>query len=189
MLTKRTFTNRFGRPEAFIYKGQVWDTRLASGEPSDRKCVVCHKHIRFVFILKKTQNENPLAAPEIGKLEIGRCCFHYFRRWNPSLFHALKAALTVELTRARAFEHDKKVFSGHTSVTVRMKQWRQIKRRAMKLTQRMEQSNATAPIATVLGLRAAATREPVSYKRPTTTLHWLEKQIGELQAGISKLSG
>lgn len=189
MFNKRTFSAKYGRPEAFIYKGQVWDTRLADGTPSDRKCAVCHKHCRFVFILKKTQTADVLAPPEVGKLEIGRCCFHYFRRWNPSLFHALRAALVNELNRSRAFEQDKRVFAGHTSVKVRMEQWRKIKRRALKLTQKMEATNASAPIADVLGLRAAATTHAPEYKRPANAVLWYERQIHELQAGISKLSG
>lgn len=189
MFTKRTFSAKYGRPEGFIYKGQVWDTRLATGAPSDRKCAVCHKHCRYVFILKKIQTSDSLVAPEVGKLEIGRCCFHYFRRWNPSLYHALKASLENELNRSRMFERDKRVFSGRTSVKTRMEQWRHIKRLAFKRLEAMQKTNALAPIADVLGLRAAVSLKPMTYKRPANAIRWYDNQIEELQAGISKLSG
>src|ERR1700677_1154682 len=101
MYTKRTFTVKFGNPRAFIFKTQVWDSRLASEESSHRRCGVCRRHVRFVFILKKLQIGNLRFSPEIGKLEIGACCFHYFRKWNNPFYQKLKAAYKNAVTYAQ----------------------------------------------------------------------------------------
>jgi len=110
MFLKRTFSRKFGDPASFLFKGQVWDSHLADSSPGDRNCDVCHRHIRFLFILKKTQTADPALPPEIGKLEIGRCCFHYFRKWNVDLFKELSVACQYELNREAAIRRDKKAF-------------------------------------------------------------------------------
>ncbi len=110
MYGRRTFTKKFGDPKSFIFKGQVWDSRLADASSSDKDCAICKRHVRFVFVLKQVQTTDPAHNPEIGKLEIGRCCFHHFRKWHRDLFRQLFYALQYELNREIAVRQDKQRF-------------------------------------------------------------------------------
>ena len=184
MFSKHAFTARFGDPLAFIFKGQVWDTRLADGSPSDKRCGVCHHHIRYAFVLKKLQGGDFSASPEVSKIEIGKCCFHYFRKWNSTLHQGLFHAYQYESARTKAIEQDKKRFGDWADVRTQEKQWRQIKRRV--LARIRELRDVPAPVGDVAALLKAATRSATPGKHAA---RWFGRQIEDMQSRLGKLSG
>jgi hypothetical protein len=179
----RTFTERFGEPISFLFKGQVWDSRLSDSTPSERRCAVCRRHVRFVFILKQLQTSDPTANPEIGKLEIGRCCFHYLRKWNAKLFEELLHALQYEKNREAAIRMDKKRFAEWTAIKLRVREWGSLRHQGRIRLKQLQQMNAVAPVSTVAGLVTLINRSP--QKR---TLQWFDQQIKELRQKIGELS-
>jgi hypothetical protein len=181
MFSQRIFAQRFGDPASFEFKQQVWDTRLPDASPGDKQCAVCRRRIRFVFILKHVQTADPLANPEDRKLEIGRCCFHYFRKWHPKLadelYHALECARNLE----KAVKRDKKRFGDWTELKVRAKTWGSLQRQASKRLKELQKRNAAAPVGTVMGLLQTAGLKPRSRRQYDKRINELRQKIGELQ--------
>lgn len=183
MFSRRTFVAKFGDPMEFLFKGQVWDSRLPDATSGTKNCGICRRHIRFVFILKHIQTVDPLKNPETGKLEIGRCCFHYFRNWNPNLFEALYHTLEYEKNREKAIRRDKKVFGEWVATKVKAKMWRSLRRQGFTRLKTLQRKNASAPVGTVMQLMNATNRQP-DKKRAK----WYERQIQELRQTIGDLS-
>jgi hypothetical protein len=186
VIKREIFSARHGDPEAFVFKGQVWDTRAATGEVTGRTCGICHKPVRYAFVLKKTMGKGPF-APEIGKLEIGSCCFRYFQGWNRELHYQLECALEVELVRASAKERDERIYAGQASMKAQEAQWRYAKRQAALRLREMERLNILAPVADVSALREAIKTKPAGHKRPINAARWYEKQTAALVEKAAKL--
>src|ERR1700757_4493517 len=55
----------------FFFKGQCYD----AGPESDTTCSLCGEHIRLVYILKVVESHSHSCAHEVGKLNVGECCF------------------------------------------------------------------------------------------------------------------
>lgn len=188
MIKRDIFAARHGDPEAFIFKGQVWDTHTATGEATGKVCGICHKPVRYAFVLKKTLGRGA-DAPEVGKLEVGPCCFRYFRGWNRELHYQLVCALEVELARTRAKERDSRIFAGQASIKAQEAQWRYAKRQAALRLRKMERLNILAPVADVSALRDALKGKPLVYKRPANAARWYERQAARLMEKAAKLPG
>lgn len=188
MFGKSTFTQRFGEPTDFVFKGQVWDSRLADATPGDKRCAVCNRHIRLVFILKQVQTSDPMANPEIGKLEVGRCCFHYFRKWNAKLFEELQNALLYENHREAAIRRDKKLFAEWNAIKVRVRTWRSLRKQVAIRLRQLQQMEAVAPVAVIASSMQAASRQPAKHKRTANAVRWYDRQIQDLRQKIDELS-
>lgn len=183
MFSLSTFTERFGAPSDFVFKGQVWDSRMADSTPDNKHCRVCRRKVRYIFILKLVQTADPLANPEVGKLEIGRCCFHYFRKWNVRLHGELLTAVTYEKNRQIAVERDKKRFTEWNALKVQVKMWRTLRRQLQIRLRQLEAMQAVAPVAVVTKAMQAVNQNP--QKKHS---YWFRDQIKDLRQRIGELS-
>jgi hypothetical protein len=178
----KTFTAKFGAPTDFLFKGQVWDSRNADSTRTAVHCDVCSRKVRFVFILKRLQTADPTANPEVGKLDLGRCCFHYFRRWNPKLHGELLSALEYERNREAAAKRDKRLFAEWAAIKIRVKEWRNLRRQGEIRLRQLRQMNASAPVNAVTALVACVGQTPQG-----KNLKWFDRQIQELRQRIGEL--
>jgi hypothetical protein len=178
---KRTFTARYGDPLAFVFKTQVW--KCLPG----KQCDICFRAIRYACVLKRTQSENVLLPPEIGKLVIGKCCFHYFKKWNTGLYYKLLFAYQNVQTFTQAVERDKQMFGLYTGVKVRLGQWKRVRRQARTRLRLLKEQNTPAPVADVLTLQEVLNRRPHRYKRPSSAIRWYDRQITQLQERLQNL--
>jgi hypothetical protein len=183
MFSRQTFTRRFGEPTGFIFKGQVWDTHLPDATPDKKRCAVCNRRIRLLFILMRRQDSDQAANPDAGKMGIGRCCFHYFRKWHAPLAGALVRSLRSQMDRAAAIKRDEKRFREWAAVTVRIKMWRSLRRQGIIRLRRLRQAGAVAPVGGVADLAQALARQPAKH-----TARWYDKEIKELRQKIAGLS-
>jgi hypothetical protein len=72
----------------FLFKGQCYD----AGPESDTTCSLCGGHIRLVYLLKAVESHSHSCAQEVGKLNVGECCFEPIEAVNEKLYCQLLAA-------------------------------------------------------------------------------------------------
>jgi hypothetical protein len=88
----------------FFFKGQCYD----AGSESDTTCSFCAKYIRLVYILKVVESHS--CAQEVGKLNVGECCFEPIEAVNEKLYRQLLAAAVNLRTYMEAIERDQRIF-------------------------------------------------------------------------------
>jgi hypothetical protein len=86
----------------FLFNGQCYD----AGSESDTTCSFCGGHIRLVYILKVVD----ACAQEVGKLNVGECCFEPIEAVNEKLYRQLLAAAVNLRTYIEAIERDQRIF-------------------------------------------------------------------------------
>lgn len=86
----------------FLFKEQCYD----AGSESDTTCSFCGGHIRLVYILKVVD----ACAQEVGKLNVGECCFEPIEAVNEKLYRQLLAAAVNLWTYIEAIERDQRIF-------------------------------------------------------------------------------
>ena len=72
----------------FFFKGQCYD----AGPESDTTCSLCGEYIRLVYILRVVESHAHSCAQEVGKLNVGECCFGSVEAVNEKLHLQLLAA-------------------------------------------------------------------------------------------------
>jgi hypothetical protein len=87
---------------SFFFKGQCYDT----GSESDTTCSFCGERIRLVYILKVVD----ACAQEVGKINVGECCFEPIEAVNEKLYRQLLAAAVNLRTYIEAIERDQRIF-------------------------------------------------------------------------------
>jgi hypothetical protein len=92
----------------FLFKGQCYD----AGPESDTTCSLCGEHIRLVYILKVIEFPPHPCAQEVGKLNVGECCFEPIEAVNEKLYRQLLAAAVNLRTYIEAIERDQRIFGG-----------------------------------------------------------------------------
>jgi hypothetical protein len=192
MLNKRQFTERFGDPRNFLFKGQVFDSRSADGSKSDARCDISGTLISrtsdgFIYILKQVQDVNLISSPEVAKFHIGSCCFGYFRKWNSDLYHKLWVAREFESGRQEAIARDKRQFDVHFMLKERQKQWRSLRGQALKRLVELRRREVTVASTALFGLLEETKQKPSSYKRPKAALRWFETHIARLQQQLRSI--
>ena len=90
----------------FFFKGQCYD----AGPASDTTCSLCGEHIRLVYVLKVIEFPPHLCAQEVGKLNVGECCFKAIEAVNKKLYRQLLAAAVNLRTYIEAIERDQRIF-------------------------------------------------------------------------------
>lgn len=91
----------------FLFKGQCYD----AGPESDTTCSLCRRFIRLVYILKVVESSHS-CAQEVGKLNVGECCFEPIEDVNEKLYRQLLAAAVNLRTYIEAIERDQRIFGG-----------------------------------------------------------------------------
>jgi hypothetical protein len=92
----------------FFFKGQCYDT----GPESDTTCSLCSEYIRLVYILKVIESASHPCAREVGKLNVGECCFKPIEAVNVKLYRKLLAAAVNLRTYIEAIARDQRIFAG-----------------------------------------------------------------------------
>lgn len=90
-----------------LFKGQCYD----AGPASDTTCSLCGEHIRLVYILKVIEFPSHGCAHEVGKLNVGECCFKAIEAVNEKLYHQLLAAAVNLRTYIKAIDRDERIFA------------------------------------------------------------------------------
>ena len=90
----------------FFFKGQCYD----AGPESDTTCSLCGEYIRLVYILKVVESHSHSCAHEVGKLNVGECCFEPVEAVNEKLYRQLLAAAVNLRTYIEAIERDQRIF-------------------------------------------------------------------------------
>jgi len=90
----------------FFFKGQCYD----AGPESDTTCSLCGEDIRLVYILKVVESHSHSCAQEVGKLNVGECCFEPVEAVNEKLYLQLLAAAVNLRTYMEAIERDQRIF-------------------------------------------------------------------------------
>jgi len=91
----------------FLFKGQCYD----AGPQSDTTCSLCGGFIRLVYILKVVESHSHSCAQEVGKLNVGECCFEPIEAVNERLYRQLLAAAVNLRTYIEAIERDQRIFA------------------------------------------------------------------------------
>ena len=91
----------------FFFKGQCYD----AGPESDTTCSLCGEYIRLVYILKVVESHSHACAQEVGKLNVGECCFAPVEAVNEKLYCQLLAAAVNLRTYIEAIERDQRIFA------------------------------------------------------------------------------
>jgi len=91
-----------------LFKGQCYD----AGPESDTTCSLCEGFIRLVYILKVVESHSHSCAQEVGKLNVGECCFEPIEAVNAKLYRQLLAAAVNLRTYVEAIERDQRIFEG-----------------------------------------------------------------------------
>ena len=89
-----------------FFKGQCYD----AGPESDTTCSLCGEHIRLCYVLKVLEAAD-LLSPEVGKLNVGECCFKPIEAVNQKLYRQLLAAAVNLRTYIEAIERDQRIFT------------------------------------------------------------------------------
>lgn len=170
MLGKREFTERYGDPAKFVFKGQYYD----AGQHSETNCTVCGHIIRYVYILKNPENRS---------VPLGSCCFGYFEKWNKDdLFLPLAAASVLVETVAKAIQDDTKLYNAKADVALRLRDWRRIRREALSKIKAYQKVNGSWLPKPLFDLQAEVKL------KPGKSLRWFEFHIPALREKIAAAS-
>ena len=90
----------------FFFKGQCYD----AGPESDTTCSLCGERIRLVYILNVIESHSHSCAQEVGKLNVGECCFEPVEAVNEKLYRQLLAAAVNLRSYIEAIERDQRIF-------------------------------------------------------------------------------
>ena len=90
----------------FLFKAQCYD----AGPSSDTTCSLCGERIRLVYILKVIESPSHPCAQEVGKLNVGECCFKAIEAVNEKLYRQLLAAAVNLRTYIEAIARDQRSF-------------------------------------------------------------------------------
>lgn len=90
----------------FFFIGQCYD----AGPESDTTCSLCGERIRLVYILKVIESHSHSRTQEVGKLNVGECCFEPIRAVNKKVYCQLLAAAVNLRTYLEAIERDQRIF-------------------------------------------------------------------------------
>ena len=98
----------------FLFKGQCYD----AGTASDTTCSLCAEQIRLVYVLKVMEFPSHRCAQEVGKLNVGECCFSAIEAVNEKLYRQLLAAAVNLRTYIEAIEWDQRIFQDRQDAVV-----------------------------------------------------------------------
>lgn len=166
-LDKAEFTERHGDPASFFFKGQCYD----AGPHSKTKCSLCGKRIRLVYILR---NSSDRSVPS------GDCCFRFFQKWNPDLFDRLLAAQLNLETVEQGIDRDFKHYRAKAELSLRQREWRQVRREARKRIREFKKVNGDWLPADLFKLQEEVDKEPGKTSR------WYENHTVLLQEALKK---
>ena len=116
MKSRREFTERFGDPANFAFRGQFYHSVTLA------KCALCGREIRNVYTL---------CPPQGRSVPSGECCFGFFQRWNPKVYTRLLASQVLLDAVEDGIRSDTKVNTAKGDVDYRLREWRRLKRRAL----------------------------------------------------------
>lgn len=160
MVGRREFTERFGDPANFSFRGQFYHSVTAA------KCALCGRDIRNVYTLLNPQGRS---------VPSGECCFRVFQKWSPDVYTRLLAAQILLDATEDGMEKDVKTYNAIGDVDYRLREWRKLKRQAM--TRIREHQKATGSDWLPKPLYDLKTE---AEKAPGKTIRWFESHIPAL---------
>jgi hypothetical protein len=117
MISRREFTERYGDPANFAFRGQAYP----SSTPA--KCAVCGHDIRNVY---------SLCPPQGRSVPSGECCFGIFKTSNPRVYALLQAARLLLTAYEDGEKNDIKTYSTSGDVKYRTSEWRKLRRKVLE---------------------------------------------------------
>jgi hypothetical protein len=146
-----------------------------AGEGSTTHCAQCNRVIRYCYSMHDWTMKS---------FVIGTCCFQNYKG-TVHTFELLQAAAVLQIATKSAIVRDTKLYGALTTVKDRRKQWSQARRQAAKLISEYQKCFGSWLPKELFDLRSHARQIPPTYRRPTATLRWLEKETAALVQGIS----
>jgi hypothetical protein len=146
-----------------------------AGEGSTSHCAQCNRVIRYCYSMHDQHMKS---------FVIGACCFDNYS--NVMVFIQLQAAATLQVATKNTIIRDTKLYGALTTVKDRRRQWSRARRNALRVISNYRRRNGKWLPRELFDLWSHARLTPPQYKRPTTTLRWLEKQTAALVQGIEK---
>jgi len=147
MVSRRVLSERFGDPASFSFRGQFYRSATIA------KCALCGREIRNVYTL---------CPPQGRSVPSGECCFPVFQKWNSEVHTRLVAARTLLGAFDDGVKSDVKVFNAIGDVAYRRREWRKLKRQALKT---------------------------INDHKKATASDWLPKSLFDLKAEADKVPG
>ena len=117
MVSRHKVSERFGDPASFVFRGQFYHSSTLT------KCALCGRDIRNVYTLR---------SPQGRSVPSGECCFPVFQKWNPEVHTRLLAAKTLLAAYDDGIWSDVKTYNTIGDTGHRLREWRKLKRQAMK---------------------------------------------------------
>jgi hypothetical protein len=171
MLSLAKFTERYGDPNAFVFKGQCYDAGVHLS-----KCRVCGRRIRDVYVLK---------TPDGRSVPLGVCCFHFFEN-NKDLHDRLLAAWLWLDTSKVATKRDITYYKGKVAIRERARLYKGLRREALaKIRDYKKNTGKEWLPETLFELQEEVSLRPTA-KQPTAVLRWYDQHIVSLQQKINR---
>jgi hypothetical protein len=168
MLSRREFTERFGDPANFAFRGQAYP----SSTPA--KCALCGRDIRNVY---------SLCPPQGRSVPSGECCFGLFKKVNPNVYLLLLAARLLLDASGDGEKADIKLYNSLGDVNYRVSEWRKLRRKALEAVREYRKATGGDWLPKPLydALEEAS-------KRPGKTPRWFDAHIPALREKLHNLS-
>jgi hypothetical protein len=171
MLSLAKFTERYGDPGSFIYKGQCYDAGVHHS-----KCRVCGRSIRDVFVMKTADGRS---------VPLGVCCFRFFES-NKDLHDRLLASWLWLDTSKVAVKKDTTYYKGKAAIRERARLYKGLCKEAQNKIRDYKKSTGKEWLPEPLfELQEEISLQPTA-KQPFAVLRWYDQHIVSLQQKINR---
>lgn len=164
----RRETDRLGDPANFVFRGQFYHSVTPA------KCALCGRIIHNVYTMCPSHGRS---APS------GECCFNVFKKKNPKVYNRLLAAKTLLDAYDEGIHNDVKTYNAIGDVSLRLREWRKLKKQAMKCICEHKKATGTNWLPKPLyDLKAEAE------KNPGKTIRWFDSHLPLLREKLTAKS-